>query len=73
VRPRQRAGGRQLVKRAERVLESGGGQALAPERRRAARDLLQRDEVGVQRAERGRLLVQPRDAAGDVPGDEAAQ
>jgi hypothetical protein len=48
-------------------------QALAPQRRRPAGDLLQRDEVGADRVDGRRLLVEARDAPGDVPGEKAGQ
>ena len=64
---------RQVVERAAHVRQAGGGEAHAPQRRRAARDLLQRDEVGVHGGDRRRLLLEAGDAAGDVPGQQAAQ
>jgi hypothetical protein len=55
------------------VGEARLAQALAPQRSRAARDLLQRDEVGADRVDGRGLLVEARDAPGDVPGEKAAQ
>ena len=73
VGARERAAHRQVVERVELVGQARVAQVLAPARRGAPRDLLQRDEVGRERRDRGRLLVEAGDAAGDVPGDEPAQ
>ena len=73
VGARERAARGQLVEGVELVEQAGSAQVLAPARRGAPCDLLQRDEVGRERRHGRRLLVEAGDAAGDVPGDEPAQ
>ena len=73
VGARERAAHRQVAERVELVGQARVAQVLAPARRGAPRDLLERDEVGRERRDGGRLLVEAGDAAGDVPGDEPAQ
>jgi hypothetical protein len=75
-RPARRIGpGQRRFEVVQRAADVGQarGQTLAPAWRGAARDFLQRDEVGLQRVDSVRLLLEAPDAAREVPGEQPGQ